>query len=54
MKFNEICYFEQSLWREIPRGCTATFTRDTGMVDFTENPNACPLVDTFLEEAERW
>src|SRR6202167_1770700 len=45
MKFNIICYFEQ-VWLEIPRGCTATFTQDTGMVNFAENPNVCLLVPT--------
>ena len=28
---------------KLPNASTAIFTWDTGMVDFTENPNACPL-----------
>jgi hypothetical protein len=31
---------------KLPNAGTATFTQDTGMVDFTENPNACPLYAT--------
>jgi len=41
MKFNEKFYFEPA--------CGTKFllcAQDTGMVDFTENPNACPLVGT--------
>jgi hypothetical protein len=34
---------------KLPNAGTATFTRDTGMVDFTENPNACPLSRLGLE-----
>ena len=40
-----------NLWHKIPFVCTATFTRNTGMVNFPENPNACPLQSPVIEIA---
>ena len=52
-------YIWTSLWHQIPRECTATFTRPYGKVDFTENPNEVtqvwdPLSDNQTMSRDLW